>query len=152
MFFLISSFFLLVSCTTKDIEKYDMASILDPKVLSASKSPQAVKLQLCKEIPFKWESIIVLSPYSSEEVVEKENLDNSRAIEKMFPELTLDEGKCILLFIEKNNIVRYASVPRIPLDFNSLLKQGKQSFKITREIGCEQLYIKKSGKEFLLHY
>jgi hypothetical protein len=144
-------FALQLSCT-QDIKEYDMATILDAKILSARKSPQQVKLQLCKEIPFKWNNIIVLSPYSGAEVIRKENLNNSRAITKMFPALTLHDGKSILLFIENNNIVRYASVLRMPLDFCALIRPGQESFKISKKMGCEQLYIKKIDSNLSLSY
>ena len=148
-------FYLVIqlSCTTKPaIKEYDVNPILKARVLSSSKSAQPVKLALCDKIPFKWDSIIILPPYSNAEIVKNQNLVNSGIIEKMFPELTLDEGRCILLFVENNNIVRYSFVPRVPLDFNKILMPEKTNFKISKEVACNQLYIKKESDKFILAY
>lgn len=145
-------FVALLGCTTKKIETYDTNPAITAKVLEAKKSDQPVKLELCKNTSFNWDRIVILPPYSNAESIKKQNLVNSEAIEKMMPELTLDEGKCILLFVENNNIVRYSSVPRVPLDFNEVKVQDQAVMDISREIACSQLYISNSKDNQLSIY
>ncbi|MFA6275142.1 MAG: hypothetical protein WC622_00225 [Pedobacter sp.] len=140
-----------LSCTTKHkIKEYDFNTILKAKIMLAGKSSQPIKLNLCDEITFNWDSILILPPYSNAKVVRKQGLVNSKAIEEMLPELTLDEGKCVLLFIENNTVIKYSYVPRVPIDFNNIKKLDEPITKISRKIGCEQFYIKKNNNTFSL--
>ena len=105
--FLILSALLNFSCNNENtIGQYDFNSVLKNKILLAAKSSKPVKLDLCEAIPFRWDYILILEPYSSVDRVKKLNLANSKEIEKMLPELTLDEGKCVLLFIVGDVIVK----------------------------------------------
>lgn len=134
-----------LSCTTKDIEKYDINPTLNAKAQVLKKSAQPIKLDLCNGTSFNWDNIIILPPYSNAEFIRKHNLANSKSIEKLLPALTLDEGKCILLFVENNKIVKYSSVSRIPLDFNEVKRQDQTVMNISREMACNQLYIEKDN-------
>ncbi|MES2651095.1 MAG: hypothetical protein V4663_05115 [Bacteroidota bacterium] len=84
------------------------------------------------------------------EMVKELKLVNSKFIEKKLPELGLDEDKCILLFVKKNVIVRYSYISRMLLDFSRI--NDKHSAEISRNIACEQLYIKKVKKTIKIYY
>ncbi len=78
---------------------------------------------------------------------------NSEQIEDMLPELTYDEGKCVFLFIEGKEIVRYSIVSKIPLDITYLFDNRLTSQWITRQDACNNLYVVKEGnilKPFIL--
>ena len=151
--FWIFCFVVQIGCTTKqNINDYDLTPILKAKVKLASKSAQPVKLNLCDELPFKWDNMFIIPPYSNVEVLKKQSFTNSKAIETMFPELTLDEGRCVILFVEENKIIRYSFLQRAILDLNDIMIPDKTSFKISKKMACSELYIKKEYNKFLLAY
>ena len=130
------------SCTSEQkIEAYNITPILETKARLAKNNQQKVKLELCNQIPFKWDKIIVIPPYSTAQMIRKYELENSKFIENNMIDSLYDEGKCLLLYIEKNTIQRYSFVPRIPLDFNYV--NNSDTIKtLSKKLVCDELYIK----------
>ncbi len=55
---------LYAGCTPeKKFEKYEINPFLTLRAEAAKKSTTKVKLQLCEEIPFKWDKMIIVTPY-----------------------------------------------------------------------------------------
>ncbi|MCY1542991.1 hypothetical protein D9M68_787760 [compost metagenome] len=130
---------------------YDFEPILNGKARLAYQSTQKVKLELCKEIPFKWDKIVIIPPYTTADMLKRHKLANSKFIEKQLPELALDEERCILLFVDNNTIVKFSFVSRIPVDFNYI--KGTDTIKIiSKKMGCEQLYIENNRNRLSLSY
>ncbi len=150
--FLLLILILQLSCTKEQsIEMYDLNPLLNAKVQQANQSNDSVKLDLCNQIPFKWEKIIIIPPYSNDKDVKKYNLANAKFIEKQLPVLALDEDRCIFLFVKSDTIVRYGFVPRVPIDFNYI--NNTDSIKtLAMEIFCNQLYIKNDNHKLKLAY
>ena len=151
IFYLLIFILVQISCTTKTVEKYD-ANIINPQILSSIKPEQVFKFGVCNKTPFRWDSVIILAPYCPAGMLKKENLVNYKSIENMFPELTLDEGSCVLLFLENDNIVRYSFIPRIPLDFNELVGANSSTLRVSKEKLCNNLFIKKNNLKFSLYF
>ena len=130
------------SCTSeRKIEAYNIKPMLAEKAKLAVSNEDKVKLELCNQIPFKWDKIIVIPPYSNAQMISKYELDNSKFIEDNMIDSLYDEGKCLLLYIEKNTIQRYSFVPRTPLDFNYI--NNSDTIKtLSRKLICDELYIK----------
>ncbi len=143
------SFLLLIltifqfSCNSEQkIEAYNLTPNLEAKVKIAIKSNQKIKLQLCEMVPFIWDKIIVIPPYTDAEKIRSYNLHNSKFIERNMIDSLFDEGKCLLLYIQDDTIVRYSFVPRTPLDFNYI--NNDDSIKtLSKKLVCHELYINK---------
>lgn len=152
VFYVFLSVFAFACNSKSDIRVFDFNTILKAKVELANKTTSPIKFGLCNEIPFRWDNIVILPPYSNITIVRKQNLNNSKEIEKMLPELTLDEGVCILLFIENNTIVRYSYVPRKIIDFNNVKHSNKVIDRFSNKVACGELYLKKDDISFSLFY
>lgn len=139
---------LLSSCSTKDVEKFDINPIMNKAYMSATASPEPVRIDLCESVPFNWDALIIIPPYSELDVIDNENLENTRALEKLMPGLTGDEGYCLLLFIENKTIVKYSLAPRANLDFNGLVGQERVMANLSRESVCKRLVVKKSNQRY----
>ena len=143
------------ACTSKHrIEEYELRPIIEDSIGNLSKTDSLSKLDLCTSIPFNLDSLVVLSPYTQEGMLKKLNLINISELEEQFPYstanrfplLTIDEGACVLLFIEKNRIVRYSHVSRSLLDFKDLVMENESIALIARGDFCNQLYVIKRSE------
>lgn len=135
---LFSSIF-LVRCTQMNIEEYNINPIMEIQAKIARKSMSRVRLQLCDDMKFKFDSLIIVPPYTPSGTIKDYKLSNSKLIEDIADSF-LDETKCLLVFTENKTIVKYGFVNRYPIDF--IYINGKQGIRIlTRKMVCNELYI-----------
>lgn len=141
--------FLYAGCDQeKKFDEYAINPFLESRASVAKESKTKVKLQLCNETPFKWDKIIIVTPYSTPEMIKTYSLDNSTFVEKHLLDKLYLESDCLLLFIEKNAIVKYTYAARWPIDFCYI--NGSDSIKIlNRKMSCE-LYVKCVNNNFKL--
>ncbi len=143
-------FIIQTSCTSKhQIEKYDLKLIIEKRLASFNKTDTLSKFNLCGSIPFKWDCVVVLPPYANEGMLEKLSLININEMAKQFPYsrtnrfplLTIDEGACVVLFVDENRIVSYSHVMRASFDFKDLVEENQLIRSIAREDFCNKLYV-----------
>lgn len=149
VFFVLLLNFCLACTPHKDLEEYNINSLLVEQVQLSKTLNKPVVLSLCNQLPFKWDNIIILGPYSNDTVLDRYNLVNASAISKKLPVLALDETACILLFVENKMIVRYCIVPRELVDFNDFKPKKEGQFIIAKKEACEQIVIKSAYGKFI---
>ncbi len=143
---------LKLSCTSKhQIENYDLSPVITNSIGDLNNLDSLISVDLCSAIPFKWDRLVVLPPYAVEGMLEKVNLININELAEgppylsgnRFPQLTIDDRACVLLFVEKNRILSYSHVGRALLDFTDLVKDNELIKSIAREDFCNKLYLVK---------
>lgn len=131
-----------IGCTTKEIENYNIDSFIKSKIQLATKLKKPIALELCNETKFEWNSLIFIPPYSRSNVLNQQNLNNSSAIKRTLSKFKFNEGICIILFVNKNSIVKYSLTKRTVLDFNELVGPNRNILRISQGTACNKLYIK----------
>ncbi len=142
---------LQLGCNIKDIEEYDINPVISTAIMSASKTNSAINLELCDKTTFKWNSLIIVPPYSPLSVLREVELENIAALRKLMPGSTVDEGTCVLLFIENKTIVRYSLAPTKDLDFNQLVGP-EPLLQIPKDMACKKLTVKQLDDRFKLSF
>lgn len=141
-----------MNCSREEkIDSYNLNPFLAAKIITAKIASNKVELNLCAKIPFKWDKMIVVSPYTTPEMIRKFELDNSSYVENNLLDVLYQESDCLLLFIEKNRIVRYSYVPRVLIDFSNM-NETFWSKTIPKKVICEQLYIQYVQNNLKLYY
>lgn len=151
IFFCIILLTLQIGCSSEPtIKDFDFSNILKTKINVAADASYPIKFSICNEIPFNWDYLVILPPYTNNEIVKKHKLINSIQIERRLPELTLNEDICIILFVEKNAIVRCSYVSRRLVDFNNVNYSNKIIDKISKKTLCEDLYLRREKTTLFL--
>lgn len=132
----------------KKFQEYSINPFLESRALQAKKSGSKVKLQLCNETAFNWDKLIIVPPYSTPRMIRGYKLANSTFVERHLLGRLYLESDCLLLFIEKNAIVKYAYAARVPIDFNYI--NGSDNTKLLpRKMACE-LYVQYANNNYKL--
>lgn len=137
-------------CSTKDIGKYDVEPLISSTMILADTTEQAINIDLCGKTNFKWSSMIIVPPYNELSVLRKEDLENMRALRKLMPGLTADEGYCALLFVENKTVVRYSLAPRNNFDFNQIVGPDRMMVNITKDVVCKVLKVQRRDGRYWL--
>ncbi|RZL28855.1 MAG: hypothetical protein EOO96_20405 [Pedobacter sp.] len=142
LFFLLL-IFLQLGCHESKIQKLNIDSFLEHKALVARKTGKAVNLNLCKINSFNWDKLIIVSPYTPVEKIRKYNLENSKYVEKHLLGILYQESHCLLLFVEKNMVIRYSYASYSDISFNYI--NNIDTIKtLPRNLACK-LYVKDSN-------
>lgn len=143
---------LLTGCTQNNrIEKFDFDPVLKSKVISANVN-ELLKINICDEIPLKWDSIIVIPPYTQEESVRELKLKNASALAKEISKVYLDEGICTLAFIDNGNVVKLSTISRLLIDMANLAAGKDYLMILPKAKFCENLYVKREGVDRMIAY
>lgn len=144
--------FLLTGCNLNNrIEKFDLNAVLRSKVNSAILN-EPLKLNICNAIPFKWDGVIVVPPYTSENVIDTLDIDNASSLAKEISKTYLNEGICTLAFIESGTVVKLSTVSRLVVDMANLASGKDYLMILPKAKFCENLYVKKEGSDRITAY
>ena len=109
-------------CTTilgcGKIERFDIDTILKQQALLAKKSGDTVSLNLCKIEAFKWDRIIIVSPYTPKKVIDNYKLVNGGFVKSTLLDTLGQERHSLLLFVDKDKVSRYGYASNDVIDFN----------------------------------
>ncbi|WP_231492177.1 hypothetical protein [Pedobacter sp. Leaf170] len=135
---LICSIILFLSSCKEDkqVVQFDLTPQLKKTIQLMGTSPKPINLNLCDFVKFSWDSVYVIEPYASEIQLRNAGFDNSAIFEKKMPELTLDESKSILLFINRKHIEQYCIVDRSLVDFSTIMKRGRRVLSMSKSDAC----------------
>lgn len=144
---------LLFTCKSEhNIEVYNLSLSLNPKIKLATNTNDKIKLNFCNEIPFEWDRIVIVPSYTTVRMFKRHKFTNSAVFEKQLPVLASEENRVLMLFIDKNTILRYSLISISPLDFNIINNKSTHHRTIDRLEFCDRLYIKKVNENLRLFF
>jgi hypothetical protein len=113
---------IIISCgQDKKYESAKFKELLTEIIKSKINNPNRIEIVLKDLTDFKWDSFIVVPPYSKLSDLEKELKINLKMIECTDIERRDDIN--ILVFVQKGQVIKFIEYPRWPGDF---IKLGKK--------------------------
>jgi len=148
VFVSVISIFLFSRCSNDPIAEYSLDSFLDKIVID---STDTVQVNVCDIIEARWDSILVIKPYTpvSKQSVLRE-LKNYRNIKPGIKDIRQTDFYSYLVFVRNNRAIGFSRVDRGPVDFANLpvTDNRSPSVAVLRKTDCANLYMKKNGVLF----
>ena len=149
VFVSVISIFLFSKCSNDPIAEYSLDSFLDKIVID---STDTVQVNVCDIIKVKWDSILVIRPYTpvSKQSVLRE-LKNYRNIKPGIKDIRQTDFYSYLVFVRNNRAIGFSRVDHGPVDFANLpvTDNRSPSVAVLRKTDCANLYMKNNGVLFI---
>jgi len=149
VFVSVISILLLSRCSNDPITEYSLDSFLETLVID---STDTVQVNVCDIIEARWDSILVIKPYT---LVSKQSvlrdLKNYRDIKSRVKDIRQTDFYSYLVFVRNNRAIGFSRVDRGPVDFANLpvIDNRSPSVAVLRKTDCASLYMKKNGVLFI---
>ncbi|GGE70468.1 hypothetical protein EV200_11189 [Pedobacter psychrotolerans] len=150
-YILLIAFTLFFACKQVKVQNVDLKKPIDAQILTMrnNNKSDSLKLDLCSFIPLKWDSLVVVTGYTTSKTLKAFNFENQNVVGQFID--MVPENSIILLYIKSNNIVGYSDLPSPLLDFGRISYHRKLGFTIMHENECDNLLIRKyikNGKTY----
>ena len=149
VFVSVISIFLFSKCSNDPIAEYSLDSFLDKIVID---STDTVQVNVCDIIEVKWDSILVIRPYTpvSKQSVLRE-LKNYRNIKPGIKDIRQTDFYSYLVFVRNNRAIGFSRVDHGPVDFANLPVTDirSPSVAVLSKTDCANLYMKNNGVLFI---
>lgn len=143
---------LLTGCIQNNsIGKIDLDPVVKSKIIATNKN-EPLKINICDEVPLKWDNVIVIPPYTSEESIRELKLENAGTLAKEISKIYLDEGICTLAFIHRGNVVKLSTVSRQLIDMANVATGKDYLVILPKTRFCENLYSKRESGNRMVAY
>jgi hypothetical protein len=144
LFYIFFTITLLGCKTSERIKAYDLIAVL-------KQAGDSVKFNFCEEIKEDWDTIIILPPYTTDSMVEKQKLSNWENFKDEYGKLSPNDGVVTLLFLNENKITRYSIVPRLNIDMSGFNK-NESSLPVIYKSDCNHIKLKRSKDVLMLAF
>jgi hypothetical protein len=150
LFLLLATSFLLCECTTNaPIEDFQVESIFEDyySATLVNNTIASAPLGICSIVKKDWDSILVIKPYTSPDIIKSINIFNYSAVGEKVENQYLNETTCTLLFVNGKQYVGYSVLPRNFVDLTTLVKNTKNQYLWINKDECNSINIVKVNDE-----
>ena len=148
--FSIISILLFTKCSNDPIAEYYLHHFQDNLRID---SGDTIQINMCDIIEAKWDSILVIKPYTpvSKQSVLRE-LKNYRNIKSRIKDIRQTDFYSYLVFIRDHKAIGFSRVYHGPVDFANLPVTDDRSPSVTvvSKTNCARLFMKKCGGLFIV--
>jgi hypothetical protein len=112
----------------------------------------AIQVNVCDIIEARWDSILVITPYtpvSKQKILR--DLNNYFSIKSRIKDIRQTDFYSYLVFVRNNRAIGFSRVSRVPVDFANLPVSDNRSpcVAVLSKTNCARLYLKKNGGLFI---
>ena len=105
-----------ISCTTESVkENLEVKNKLEHISKVSIETNTMLVFSMDSIANFKWDSLVILPPYTNLELVSKKFFINFKVLSNTG--IQQNDNKCVLVFIENGHIVNYVNIQRGVMDF-----------------------------------
>ena len=133
------------ACKDTDVKNVDLKKAVDSQIsaLKMEKS-DSLKFDLCTYIPFEWDSLVVVTGYSTPNTLKVFKFENQHVIRELIT--IVPERSNILLYIRSNRIVGFSDLQAPLLDFRRISNHYRFGYTIMYKKECSFLMTRRSIK------